>query len=62
MTEIGRSYNVSHSTMEGEVLLCLYGWVGYLRRTARALMTRAGIAPDHAERALGHVIGGVRGV
>jgi hypothetical protein len=47
---------------EGEVLLCLYGWVGYLRRTARSLMTRAGIAPDHAERALGHVIGGVRGV
>jgi integrase len=33
-----------------------------LRRTARSLMTQAGIAPDHAERALGHVIGGVRGV
>jgi hypothetical protein len=25
-------------------------------------MTRAGVPPDHAERALGHVIGGVRGV
>jgi hypothetical protein len=33
-----------------------------LRRTARSLMTGAGIVPDHAERALGHVIGGVRGV
>jgi integrase len=33
-----------------------------LRRTARSLMSRAGIGPDHAERALGHVIGGVRGV
>jgi integrase len=33
-----------------------------LRRTARSLMTQAGIAPDHAERALGHVIGGIRGV
>jgi integrase len=33
-----------------------------LRRTARSLMTRAGVSPDHAERALGHVIGGVRGV
>jgi integrase len=33
-----------------------------LRRTARSAMTQAGIAPDHAERALGHVIGGVRGV
>ena len=25
-------------------------------------MTRAGVEPDHAERALGHVIPGVRGV
>lgn len=32
-----------------------------LRRTARSLMSRAGVGPDHAERALGHVIGGVRG-
>jgi hypothetical protein len=31
-----------------------------LRRTARSLMSRAGVSPDHAERALGHVIGGVR--
>ncbi len=33
-----------------------------LRRTARSLMSRAGIPTDHAERCLGHVIGGVRGV
>jgi integrase len=33
-----------------------------LRRTARTLMSRAGIPADHAERALGHIIGGVRGV
>jgi integrase len=33
-----------------------------LRRTARSLMTQAGVAPDHAERCLGHVITGVRGV
>jgi integrase len=33
-----------------------------LRRTARSLMSRAGCLPDHAERALGHVVGGVRGV
>lgn len=32
-----------------------------LRRTARSLMSRAGVPADHAERALGHVIGGVRG-
>jgi integrase len=33
-----------------------------LRRTARSLMSRAGVAADHAERCLGHVIAGVRGV
>jgi integrase len=33
-----------------------------LRRTARTLMSRAGINTDVAERCLGHVIGGVRGV
>ena len=31
-----------------------------LRRTARSLMSRAKIPPDHGERCLGHVIGGVR--
>jgi integrase len=33
-----------------------------LRRTARSLMSRAGVSADHAERCLGHVIPGVRGV
>src|SRR5262249_10856101 len=32
-----------------------------LRRTARSLMSRAGVDPDHAERALGHLIPGGRG-
>jgi integrase len=37
-------------------------WVFHdLRRTARSLMSRAGVSPDHAERVLGHVIAGVRG-
>jgi integrase len=39
------------------------GWrLHDLRRTARSLMSRAGVAPDHAERAIGHVINGVRGI
>ena len=39
------------------------GWTLHdLRRTARSLMSRAGVDADHAERALGHVIAGVRGV
>lgn len=32
-----------------------------LRRTGRTLMSRAGVNADHAERCLGHIIGGVRG-
>ncbi len=37
------------------------GWrLHDLRRTARTLMSRAGVPSDHAERALGHVINGVR--
>jgi integrase len=41
----------------------VYGWTIHdLRRTARTLMTRAGVDKDHAERCLGHAIGGVRGV
>jgi integrase len=39
------------------------GWTLHdLRRTARSLMSRAGVPTDHAERCLGHVIGAVRGV
>ncbi len=30
--------------------------------TARSLMSRAKVPTDHAERCLGHVMGGVRGV
>jgi integrase len=33
-----------------------------LRRTARSLMSRAGVSSDHAERAMGHAIKGVEGV
>jgi integrase len=39
------------------------GWTLHdLRRTSRSLMSRAGVPADHAERCLGHIIGGVRGV
>jgi integrase len=33
-----------------------------LRRTARSLLSRAGVSSDHAERCLGHALPGVRGV
>jgi integrase len=39
------------------------GWTLHdLRRTARSLMSRAGVPSEHAERTLGHTIGGVEGV
>jgi integrase len=33
-----------------------------LRRTARSLLSRAGVRPDIAERVMGHAIGGVEGI
>jgi len=33
-----------------------------LRRTARSLMSRAGVSSEHAERVMGHAIGGVEGI
>ena len=39
------------------------GWTVHdLRRTARSLMSRAGVRPDIAERVLGHTIKGVEGI
>jgi integrase len=39
------------------------GWVHHdVRRTAKTLMTRAGVRPDISERVLAHVIPGVEGV
>jgi integrase len=41
----------------------LPNWTAHdLRRTARSLMSRAGVPNDHAERCLGHVIPGIRGI
>ena len=38
-------------------------WTAHdLRRTARSLLSRAGVRPDIAERVLGHAIAGVEGV
>jgi integrase len=38
-------------------------WVIHdLRRTARSLMSRAGVASEHAERVMGHAIPGVEGI
>jgi integrase len=47
---------------EFDKLCGVKGWTLHdLRRTSRSLMSRCGVDPDHAERALGHVIPGIRG-
>ncbi len=39
------------------------GWTLHdCRRSARSLMSRAGVSDNHAERCLGHIIGGVKGI
>jgi integrase len=63
-TNDGRSPISGFSTCKKafDQLCGVTGWrLHDLRRTARSLMSRAGINPDHAERCLGHVIAGVRG-
>ena len=53
----------SHFKRQFDTQCGVTGWTLHdLRRTARSLMSRAGVNVDHAERCLGHVIGGVRGV
>jgi integrase len=47
---------------EDPAKVTLAPWVWHdLRRTARSLMSRAGVTPDIAERCLAHKIGGIRG-
>jgi integrase len=54
--------SLSRLKRELDVAAGVGGWTIHdLRRTARSLMSRAGVPTDHAERCLGHVIGGVRG-
>jgi integrase len=61
-----RPFEVNNFNRPKQKLDAVSGVAGFtlhdLRRTARSLMSRAGVPNDHAERCLGHVIGGVRGV
>jgi integrase len=55
--------NFSFAKLQLDLASGVKGWrLHDLRRTARSLMSRAGINADIAERCLGHVIPGVRGV
>jgi integrase len=64
-THDGRRFisGFSKFKMKIDALSGVTGWrIHDLRRTARSLMSRAKVDADIAERCLGHVIGGVRGV
>jgi integrase len=54
-------YSKAKAALDASVPLPQWG-LHDLRRTARSLMSRAGVRPDIAERVLGHAIGGVEGV
>jgi integrase len=56
-------YSYSKSKREFDAKVKIEHWQLHdLRRTARSLMSRAGVRPDIAERVLGHAITGVEGV
>ena len=58
-----RAFNLSGLKTDFDQACGVQGWrLHDLRRTARSLMSRAGVPREHAERVLGHVIGGVEGV
>lgn len=64
-TTLGRKPFSGHSKAKKKLDTASHttGWTLHdLRRTARTLMSRAGVSSDHAERVLGHVINGVAGI
>jgi integrase len=57
------AFSEAKKALDAKLPAGMPGWVLHdLRRTARSLMPRAGIAPNVAERVLGHTIRGVEGV
>jgi integrase len=58
-----RGFSAGKATLDSKLPKDVPQWqVHDLRRTARSLMSRAGVRPDVAERVLGHAIGGVEGI
>jgi integrase len=58
-----RALSYSEPKRKFDLACGVSGWrLHDLRRTSRTLLSRAGVNSDIAERCLGHVIGGVRGV
>jgi integrase len=60
---IGPTNNFSHDKEALDRASGVTGWTLHdLRRTARSLLSRAGVRPDVGERVLGHAVAGVEGV
>ena len=58
----GRFHGFQYKS-ESEKASGISGWTLHdLRRTARSLLSRAGVSREHAERCLGHKLPGVEGV
>jgi integrase len=59
----GATANFSRDKERLDAASGVTGWTLHdLRRTARSLLSRAGVRPDIAEKVLGHVVKGVEGV
>ena len=55
-------FGKSKARLDGKLPAGTAGWTVHdLRRTARSLMSRAGVSSEHAERVMGHRISGVAG-
>jgi len=58
-----RAFNFSRLKADFDRACGVHDWrLHDLRRTARSLMSRAGVLSEHAERVLGHAIDGVEGI
>jgi integrase len=58
-----RGFSQAKAAFDAKLHADVSPWVLHdLRRTARSLMSRAGVRPDIAERVMGHAIAGVEGV
>jgi integrase len=57
-----RGFSASKRTFDAKLPKIPHWTIHDLRRTSRSLMSRAGVTDHHAERVLGHAIGGVKGI
>jgi integrase len=58
-----RGFSAGKATLDSKLPPDMQRWTIHdLRRTARSLMSRAGVSSEHAERVMGHAIGGVEGI